>query len=365
MDSANQIALNFIRPDVGRPGNHDFVHHGPWLVSQFQELGVRWNRLAFSWTLVQPAPGVFDWEPYDRIVQACERAGIHILATLGGHFDRPPVPAWAGETLAQVVNQHPEYLERFIRAWVERYHGTIKHWEMLNEPRTFHVGLTIEDYVERILKPGYRIVKATDPAAQVLPCAYDHLPMLGDKELFWDAARGYYDIQNLHIYVQWGYFRDDRTAEKEEARARAFRELMVRHGEGDKLFWITEIGWWGTGGINTWYDFYKKDPGTRTLEFKPYYTGHEILTHPVTLREDALRATWMQDMYPRMLAIPGCEKVFLWVAMDEFEGGYDPDRLYGTSTDGTPVGQMAMWAIIAGDQCWRKSAYTLQTLLRQ
>jgi len=61
-----------------------------------------------------------------------------------------------------VVNQHPEYLERFIQAWVERYHGHHSSREMLNEPRTFHVGLTVTDYVERILKPGYRIVKAVE-----------------------------------------------------------------------------------------------------------------------------------------------------------------------------------------------------------
>ena len=44
----DRIGLNFMRPDVGRPGNRDFVHSGPWLVSQFVELGVRWNRLAFK-----------------------------------------------------------------------------------------------------------------------------------------------------------------------------------------------------------------------------------------------------------------------------------------------------------------------------
>lgn len=41
MDYTDRIGLNFIRPDANRPGNHDFVHSGTWLVSQFQELGVR------------------------------------------------------------------------------------------------------------------------------------------------------------------------------------------------------------------------------------------------------------------------------------------------------------------------------------
>ena len=99
MNYKNKIGLNFIRPDANRPGNHDFVHSGAWLVSQYKELGVKWNRVAFSWVLVQPEKDRFDWAPYDRVVEACDRAGIEILATLGGHFDGPPVPAWAGDLL--------------------------------------------------------------------------------------------------------------------------------------------------------------------------------------------------------------------------------------------------------------------------
>jgi len=92
----DRIGLNFIRPDLGRPGNYDFLNSGTWLVSQFRELGVGWNRLSFSWVLIEPEEGVFNWEPYDRVIAACDREGIRILATLGGHFDRPPVPPWAG-----------------------------------------------------------------------------------------------------------------------------------------------------------------------------------------------------------------------------------------------------------------------------
>jgi len=360
----DRIGLNFIRPDVGRPGNYDFLHRGPWLVSQYAELGVRWNRLAFSWVLIEPEQGRFNWEPYDRIIEACDTAGIQILATLGGHFDRPPVPTWAGDSLAQVVRTNPGALQRFIAAWVERYQGSIHYWEMLNEPRTFHKGLTVSEYVEGILKPGYTIVKAAQAGA-VLPCAFGQLPVLGDKEEFWDAARGCYDIHNEHMYVDWGLFRTRPSAAPEEAGVRRFRAMVEEHGEGDKPLWMTEIGWWGTGNITSDpYEIYKRDPMLRSVEFQPSYRGDEILNHPVVLREDALRAEWLQDMYPRLLSVPGCEKVFLWVSLDEFEGGYDPDRSYGRSTPERPASQLDLWGIIAGDQTWRKSAYALQELLR-
>jgi hypothetical protein len=94
-----QIGLNFIRPDAGKPGNYDFTNSHDWIVSQYTKLGVKWNRLAFSWVLIQPQRDVYDWESYDKIVDACAAAHIEILATLGGHFDNPAVLAWAGSSL--------------------------------------------------------------------------------------------------------------------------------------------------------------------------------------------------------------------------------------------------------------------------
>jgi len=86
--------------------------------------------------------------------------------------------------------------------------------------------------------------------------------------------------------------------------------------------------------------------------------------HPVVAREDERRAAWMKNMLPRLLAIPGCEKVFLWVSMDEFEGGFGPDAFYGAVTEGQKVRQVDLWGIIAADRQWRKSAFALQEILK-
>jgi beta-glucosidase/6-phospho-beta-glucosidase/beta-galactosidase len=137
------IGLNFMRPDANRPGNYDFVNHGRWLVGEFKKLGVKWNRVAFSRVVIQSEEERYDWSAFDRVVEACEKNGIQILATLGGHFDRPPVPAWAGSTLAEVVEKNPAALEGFIRAWVRRYRGRIHSFERLNEPKVHHQGLTV------------------------------------------------------------------------------------------------------------------------------------------------------------------------------------------------------------------------------
>jgi hypothetical protein len=81
----------------------------------------------------------------------------------------------------------------------------------------------------------------------------------------------------------------------------------------------------------------------------------------VVVREDALRAEWMKDLFPRILAVPGCEKAFLWVSLDEFEGGFDPDRTYGQEGEG----RADLWGIFAGDKSWRASAHALKEILEE
>ena len=362
-NSKERIALNFMRPDANRPGNYDFVNNGEWQVEQFSKLGVKWNRVAFSWVVIQPEEKRYDWSAYDRIVNSCQKNGIEVLATLGGHFDRPPVPAWAGATLAEVIERHPERLRTFISAWVERFKGRIHYFEILNEPKVHHKGLTVRSYVEGVLGPGYRIIKSIDPSAKVLPCAYNNLPVLGNRGEFWDLARGSYDIGNLHQYADWDLFRTQPTGEKDEREVLEFRAEMDKNGEKEKPFWLTEMGFWGTGSLAG-----IAAAGERDLElkgrFKPFYTGREYLDHPAVAREDAKRALWIKDVFPRVLAVRGCEKAFLWVSMDEFEGGWKPEALYGRATEGQKVGQVDLWGIIAGDRKWRKSAYALQEILK-
>lgn len=372
IDYRNRVGLNFIRSDYGRPGNYTFLHKGVWLAEQFQKMGLRWNRLNVSWVVVQPTERQYNWEPYDRVVHLCRHRGINVLATLGGHFDKPPVPLWSGDSLLDVVTNHPQRLETYIEAWVNRYKGSVTHWEILNEPGHFHKGLTVSIYVNEILKPAYKIIKAADPQAVVLACSYNNLPVLGNKEEFWDEARGYYDLANYHCYVGDGKVRTDTSGAPEEARIRSFIEEMQRHDEGNRHFWVTETGWSGTSSAFV----FDNSPINHTPDAS-YRSelGREVIANAVMHAEDAKRAIWMEDMYRRLLLLPGCEKVFLWASMDEFMDGYQPDQLYKPGGEAAeqryqrlPKDDRAkecdLWGLIAGDGSWRKSAFSLQRLLQ-
>lgn len=138
------------------------------------------------------------------------------------------------------------------------------------------------------------------------------------------------------------------------------RNDMLRHGIS-KPFWITEIGWWGSG--------YKIIDGDTSKASAGYHAfrGENILTSSIHRREDSLRAVWMTDLFPRVLSIPGCEKVFLWCAMDEYEGGFRPSTPYyavnfDSKEDKHPL--FDLWGIIDGAWQWKKSAYVLRDMLR-
>ena len=84
-------------------------------------------------------------------------------------------------------------LVRCAVQWVNRYKYRIHYWEILNEPSGQHFDLTLPDYVEKILKPSYRVIKAADPQAKALPCGYNELPSRRSdapdargREAFWE-----------------------------------------------------------------------------------------------------------------------------------------------------------------------------------
>ena len=199
--------------------------------------------------------------------------------------------------------------------------------------------------------------KELQPESTVLPCAYSHLPVLGDNAYFWAHALDCCDVHNLHVYVHWGYIRrtDDPTPELDYVQN--FARLLAEHGQLEKGFWITETGWFGTcGPAHNFYSFYRR---YGDIDLPGALTGREIVEHPAVAAEGKKCAAWLLRTYPALLEIEGCRKVFHWTSMDEFQDGYDPDARYGR---GEGVRSMDMWGVIAGDGSWRDPAFAIRTL---
>ena len=69
-------------------------------LDRIKETGFFWVRQTFSWEVIEPAPGQYDWTAYDAIVDATSERGLHLVAVLAES------PAWA----ASIVGAPPDDL---------------------------------------------------------------------------------------------------------------------------------------------------------------------------------------------------------------------------------------------------------------
>ncbi len=92
-------------------------------------LGVRTMRYGIPWYRVNPAPGVYDWEWTDEVLEYMVRdLGIHPIVDLM-HYG---CPLWLQR---EFVNpEYPERVAEYIGAFVERYRGLTHLYTPLNEP---------------------------------------------------------------------------------------------------------------------------------------------------------------------------------------------------------------------------------------
>ncbi|WP_432747600.1 family 1 glycosylhydrolase [Microbacterium oxydans] len=92
------------------------------------EVGSEMVRWGIPWYRVNPAPGEWDWEWLDGVIDRFDELGIELIADLV-HYG---TPLWLED---QFVNpEYPERVAEYAAAVAERYRGRIRHYTPLNEP---------------------------------------------------------------------------------------------------------------------------------------------------------------------------------------------------------------------------------------
>ncbi len=92
------------------------------------DLGCRWLRYALPWHEIERTPGVFDWHWFDVRLAEFERLGVNLQLDLA-HFG---TPTWLPDAFADA--DFPFALERFARAFGDRYAGRVRCVCPINEP---------------------------------------------------------------------------------------------------------------------------------------------------------------------------------------------------------------------------------------
>ena len=132
-------------------------------VAELDRLGLDVVRVTLEWRRIEPEPGVFRWEPSDRLLRALDSRGLAPVVTLWG------TPSWAnggaGPNVAPLAGSD---VEAFAREAALRYRF-VQRWVVWNEPNKapWLRPASPRTYVRQILNPAYRGIKSVAPGAKV------------------------------------------------------------------------------------------------------------------------------------------------------------------------------------------------------
>ncbi|MCA9362484.1 beta-galactosidase [Candidatus Kaiserbacteria bacterium] len=163
------------------------------------DLGVRQLRLAAHWPMVEPVPGIYNFEELDYQIERAEEVGATVILAVGRRLPRWPechVPGWANElTRTERQAAQLQYIEQVINRYKDS--SAIIMWQVENEPflEVFafeHCGELDVDFLEREVTRVHDL----DPSRRVL------LTDSGNLGTWRDAySRG--DVFGTSVYVHF------------------------------------------------------------------------------------------------------------------------------------------------------------------
>jgi hypothetical protein len=207
----------------GVPDGTSFVDQEMPLV---EGLGVRLIRIEFPWFLLEPRQGDFDWGRADYIVNAAK----------SHHVELQPIlvysPAWAAPEPSRPPSAAA--FGSFVQAAAKRYAGTIKYWEIWNEPNLGkYWNASAALYVSDLLVPAHQAIQAANPSAKVILGGPAGPDMSWLNAVYTAGGGGSFDILAFHDYGDAKTIIGDATT---------LHDLLQGHGQAGKPVWLGEFG---------------------------------------------------------------------------------------------------------------------------
>jgi hypothetical protein len=204
-----------------------------------------WDATNLSWNDINIAPGIYDWSGFDAWMNYVSGHGLDVLYTFGR------TPHWASSNPTAPTGYGPGQCappinmsdwDDFITAIVKRAAGRIKYWELWNEPqdRTEYCGSIAQ--MVTMAQHAYNIIKASNPAFQVITPATLYDNGKGPKWLnvyFADGGSSYANIVGFHGYLNG-------PAEGHLQVIQEYKNITSKYGLESKPLWNTESDWGGT-----------------------------------------------------------------------------------------------------------------------
>jgi len=233
--TAPVVVVGRTRPAARSPVGVDAAH--AWLLKPDQLdagarlirlAGVSWVRERIRWGEVEPEPGVYRWQRYDRAVDAARPHGLRVVQV----FHDSPAWSRADRDTARFPDD-PRDAYRFGRAAAEHFRGRVAAWEVWNEADIPAFSVEPASEYAWFLKAVQRGLKAGDPRVPVAQVSYALKADRFADLLYRNDAAGYFDVFNYHIYAAPSAYPE---------RAQGHFDALDRYGIAGMPVWVTEAG---------------------------------------------------------------------------------------------------------------------------
>lgn len=247
---------------------HAEHQHLPCALGPAQEAGYQWVKQQVQWWVAEYHRGRIDWPRLDGVVHPFHERGIKVMLSV------LRAPDWAraeGEDKnIPGPPADPQAYAAFLANLAARYCGQVGAIEVWNEPNfMWNWGgrqVSAADYM-RYLKAAYPAIKQACRSTQVISAglmvlggANNGISLVDDlvylEQLYRNGLARYSDGVGAHPYgfnnPPWdalGQVTGSYPGWKGHrsfffrSTLKAYRRVMVRHGDGEKRIWPTEFGW--------------------------------------------------------------------------------------------------------------------------
>ncbi len=213
-------------------------------LDQIASGGFAWLRLSFPWAQIEPAPGQYDWQRWDRLVEAAAARELRLIAVLDS------APAWAGSP------PPPADFARFAATLAARYDTAVDAYQVWHNPNLadgWGANPNPAAYAD-LLRQSAEAIRAADPAATIVlgslaPTVEQGPQNLAEplflERLYAAGAAPFFDIVAVQPYG-FDTGPDDRRVSLDIlnfSRPILVRETMVAHDDAAKAVWASHFGW--------------------------------------------------------------------------------------------------------------------------
>ncbi|MHB1214954.1 MAG: beta-galactosidase [Thiobacillus sp.] len=217
---------------------HGLARGGDWPGIDFGYIRL-WDA-GVLWRDLEPSKGEWKFGLLDHYVDDAQKRGVKVLLTLG------QTPKWAASRpdadspYGAGASSDPRSMDdwrNYVETLATRYKGRIQAWEIWNEANVKHFYSGDYARLAEMERIAAEVLKSVDPANIVLTPSVQGGAFRQLDDYFKAGGGQYADAISYHFYAL------TEAPEILPERIRKVREVMVRHGLGNKPLWNTEIGW--------------------------------------------------------------------------------------------------------------------------